>query len=1255
MSGSLQVLGTTGTWSAQAANSALGIGQSTMAAQLWIEINSISGTNAGDIFFLSNTSGFIFQINPGTNNLTASLAGISTSFNYTKPIVLGKTIHFVMVFNSVGTSTIYVNGVSVATGTNLGVTSSTPAGPKLAWLATGGGANFTISDPAVWQGNAPTTADIIALRNRTATPATTSVAAASWWTVSGTAATNPVASAAGMLDQIGTNHFATIGGTSTNAVYSATNLVYFSPLAVERVYVSKNQLVTFFIGTNPNNGTVVPSPPTAINTDPTISINGTPTTPSALSPIWSPGGSSPCIEYHFTQTIAPTDIVTWSTVDSWTSNATGTAGIESGTAQNYVGQLEPGAFTYLPFALPDSQKKLKIGFNGNAGETGESGLGKNAIHRVGAPLHATSTQNNFFPLTVDSTGSVTFSLWSAGDANGIDNNQFPTPVGPWTLIADETNPGAPMVVTLLCFNGAGTVSGGTPSGTGTNKRWDWTVTHTPGQIWNVVLQLVITTPGGGAGNQTLRNFRMFEPGNAATLSPGFLCSDNYVRMLNPAPGVYSPVVRFMEALTGSDGAASLVAPADLRPSTDFSYHTPNYTNQSYNGTAADWPTASPTTILSREIPIYQTRPYSVTPGPGVSGKIYLSQHFKRSVASTDFAAYPYEWVPLNNGLDYDWYQPLPFLNTTSVTTAIVEFVCGDSSGNPINHNLQTGQIVGLGGFTPVTVSNANGTGSAPFTQTGTVGGTGTVSAVWVTSPTTFIIPLATNGLPAGPRLAQATTTVVQSGNTTRSGVAQAGSLTTITLDSGASSTNNIYTGQIVSITSGTGAGQQTQISSYAGSSKVAVFNIPFTTAPDSTSHFSIFTLAQASIYVPGGDFGYTVEAIGGVPATLPGTAIWIAVPHAMGEVGITAYATRLFNATPRGTKVYIEYSNEILIPNTQFLFLIGLTALEFGNGSTVSMEQAAVQRMADVHAIFTSVWGSDSGSLVRVYQTFAVSPVTTQLGLAYAQANSIPIDAIAIAPYPDIDLVSAPIRMAAAAIAWEDNDSIAAAINGGPGIQFPMAAYHDVARHWNKYRTDYNGPNGYITLHYGAIAATGYGGGGGSSGFTYPVPKIVFYETNFWTPIPSAVSLSNSLFRSALTHDFMYHPEYYNTMNGYFGFCQQPGPAGSVGADAICIENLTFHREDSGESHFMCSDGKLDSTYAAISGVYLHQLQQAGFGLSNQFAGFGGATPTLTAKDAVNQSVVGQAANDWMIAAFNNSSGGGGGSASARGAGLLML
>lgn len=71
------------------------------------------------------------------------------------------------------------------------------------------------------------------------------------------------------------------------------------------------------------------------------------------------------------------------------------------------------------------------------------------------------------------------------------------------------------------------------------------------------------------------------------------------------------------------------------------------------------------------------------------------------------------------------------------------------------------------------------------------------------------------------------------------GSAQAGTTSSITLASGASSVDNIYAGATISITSGTGNGQSRTILAYNGATKVATVNKAFAVAPAASSAYSI--------------------------------------------------------------------------------------------------------------------------------------------------------------------------------------------------------------------------------------------------------------------------------------------------------------------------------------------------------------------------------------------------------------------------------
>jgi hypothetical protein len=85
----------------------------------------------------------------------------------------------------------------------------------------------------------------------------------------------------------------------------------------------------------------------------------------------------------------------------------------------------------------------------------------------------------------------------------------------------------------------------------------------------------------------------------------------------------------------------------------------------------------------------------------------------------------------------------------------------------------------------------------------------------------------------------------------RSGTAQAGGATTITLDSGASATNNLYQNCVVFIRSGTGAGQSNIIASYVGSTKVATVSNSWATSPDSSSVFTVAAFGPVIASVSG--------------------------------------------------------------------------------------------------------------------------------------------------------------------------------------------------------------------------------------------------------------------------------------------------------------------------------------------------------------------------------------------------------------------
>ena len=115
----------------------------------------------------------------------------------------------------------------------------------------------------------------------------------------------------------------------------------------------------------------------------------------------------------------------------------------------------------------------------------------------------------------------------------------------------------------------------------------------------------------------------------------------------------------------------------------------------------------------------------------------------------------------------------------------------------------------------------------------------TIAPPWATTPD------ATSVFEVEPGLTHAET----NSKTVRVGLAQAGAAGTVTLDAGASSINEFYTDDVVTIDSGTGEGQERIITAYNGTTKVATIEPNWITNPDTTSEFIVEeALAVADVF-----------------------------------------------------------------------------------------------------------------------------------------------------------------------------------------------------------------------------------------------------------------------------------------------------------------------------------------------------------------------------------------------------------------------
>lgn len=133
----------------------------------------------------------------------------------------------------------------------------------------------------------------------------------------------------------------------------------------------------------------------------------------------------------------------------------------------------------------------------------------------------------------------------------------------------------------------------------------------------------------------------------------------------------------------------------------------------------------------------------------------------------------------------------------------------------------------------------------------------------------------------------------------RTGTAQAGASTSITLDASASAVDNIYNGCTVFLTSGTGAGESNEITAYNGTTKVATVRNTWVTTPSSSSVFVLYPGAvpvdlgtvwdtARSAHTAAGSFGEGVASVqGNVTGNVAGSVASVtgAVGSVTGAVG----------------------------------------------------------------------------------------------------------------------------------------------------------------------------------------------------------------------------------------------------------------------------------------------------------------------------------------------------------------------------------
>lgn len=192
---------------------------------------------------------------------------------------------------------------------------------------------------------------------------------------------------------------------------------------------------------------------------------------------------------------------------------------------------------------------------------------------------------------------------------------------------------------------------------------------------------------------------------------------------------------------------------------------------------------------------------------------------------------------------------IPAVNVTGVPLVDDKYLLGTIYSTPATAGIQDINVKNMNNVaaTSITTINANHGTTQPINFTGT-GASALAKSDMVdvagAAVSTSTAQLGVNVVNAGAVAwaSGAITSSVFAANTglvpVRTGTAQAGAATTITLDASASAVDNFYNNDLVFLTGGTGAGQARFISGYVGTTKVATVGT-WATNPDNTSTFAV--------------------------------------------------------------------------------------------------------------------------------------------------------------------------------------------------------------------------------------------------------------------------------------------------------------------------------------------------------------------------------------------------------------------------------
>ena len=222
----------------------------------------------------------------------------------------------------------------------------------------------------------------------------------------------------------------------------------------------------------------------------------------------------------------------------------------------------------------------------------------------------------------------------------------------------------------------------------------------------------------------------------------------------------------------------------------------------------------------------------------------------------------------------------------------------------------------------------------------------------------------------------------------RSATAAAGAAQSITLDSGASATEDFYTYSTIKITSGLGAGQARTIVYYS-TGKIAYVDRPWKTNPDSSSVFTIDFFTGIPLYLTAGIVqtatASTIQLAvkeSSVDGRYNGLLVRIKGGTGIGQLrtivaytGSTTTATisRPWDTTPDSTSIYsIE-----AIDNGLFVSIINAGTAQTGAAGSITLATSAIATANYYDGSVVYITGGTGIGQARIISSYAASRVAT--------------------------------------------------------------------------------------------------------------------------------------------------------------------------------------------------------------------------------------------------------------------------------------